>query len=709
MQARGRSRWVAGTAILSLGALVCLAAPRASADPAGRWELAGGPETGFGGQPTVLLGTGEVLFFEDGGQPHLYAPEHRTITAVPGYEGGRPGHSATLLHDGRVLVAGGEGPDLGGDCCISVTGSTASSLYEPLTRGWAATGSMSTGSFEHTATVLLDGRVLKVGGGISHDEEAVATTDEAELYDPGTGAWTPAASVPGPRRGHTATRLDDGRVLVVGGIALDLSGGSVLADPPAAVFDPATATWSPVAATPRTGHTATLLASGNVLIAGGATCVGLFGTCVTLSSSELFDPETGMFEPAAGMVEAREPHAAALLPSGHVLATGGGPRDSLEVRVERTTELYDPATNVWVPGPSMGFPHLAHSATALTDGRVLVAGGSFAVPAEVFVPVIPVMPAPVEASRFVPLAPARILDTRIGLGAALAPVGDDAQIDLEVAGRAGVPADAVAVALNLTATNATGPGYVTAWPAGELRPIVSTLNLEHAGQTIPNAAIVRLGAGGRISLYAQTSTDLVADISGYWLPSGMASEGRFVPLNPMRVLDTRDGNGAPRQPVGDNSTLHVQITGRGGLPSEGIGAVALNVTATGTTGPGFVTVWPGGPRPEVSTLNVEAAGQTIPNFAIAPWALTGASPCTRRPRWISSPMSRATSPTSPPGQALRGCSSHSRRRGCSTLGNDRSAVASTPRRNWSAATAPTSSSPATARYPEATSERLSPT
>jgi hypothetical protein len=163
---------------------------------------------------------------------------------------------------------------------------------------------------------------------------------------------------------------------------------------------------------------------------------------------------------------------------------------------------------------------------------------------------------PAGAARFVALAPNRILDTRSGLGAAQAPVPSDTAIDVQVTGRGGVPDNGVvAVALNLTATNATEPGFVTAWPSGTPRPIVSNLNVDHAGQTIPNFSVVRLGVGGKVSFYALKRLDLLADVAGYWVASATATSGRFVAAGPARILDTRNGTGAPMAKVADDGTL----------------------------------------------------------------------------------------------------------------------------------------------------------
>jgi len=232
--------------------------------------------------------------------------------------------------------------------------------------------------------------------------------------------------------------------------------------------------------------------------------------------------------------------------------------------------------------------------------------------------------APAGASAFVPVTPTRILDTRSGLGGTT--LSDDGTIDVQVAGRGGVPASgAVAVALNLTATGATLPGFVTAYPSGGGRPIVSNLNVDHAGQTIPNFAVVRLGSSGRVSFYALKRLDLIADVAGYWVETASATAGRYVAAGPARILDTRAGTGAPAAKVPDDGTITLQVAGRGGVPATGASAVILNITATDATEPGFVTVWPAGaPRALASNLNVEHTGQTIPNLVIVPLGSNGA-------------------------------------------------------------------------------------
>ena len=216
-----------------------------------------------------------------------------------------------------------------------------------------------------------------------------------------------------------------------------------------------------------------------------------------------------------------------------------------------------------------------------------------------------------------PLVPARVLDTReaVGLPAAL---GDGGTADLQITGRGGVPVDGVgAVVLNLTATNATRASFVTAWPAGQARPLASNLNVV-AGDTVPNLVIVPVGAGGKVSLYNNDGTvDLVADVEG-WFPVDAA----YVPLTPARIMDSRLGQGTARA-LGDATAIDLHVAGQGGVPASGAGAVVVNITATDPTFASFVTAWPSGmPRPVASNLNV-GAGQTVANLAIVPLGANG--------------------------------------------------------------------------------------
>ena len=228
------------------------------------------------------------------------------------------------------------------------------------------------------------------------------------------------------------------------------------------------------------------------------------------------------------------------------------------------------------------------------------------------------------AARFVALPPERLFDTRTdhpGNGPK-GFVGAGQTIDVQITGVAGVPADAVAVVMNVTATEAAAEGFVTAFPFGTPLPLASNLNLTATGQTRPNLVTVPLGPGGKVSLHTQSGTHLLGDVAGYYLDADIArADGRLVPLTPDRVFDTRPGQPAPGHKgfVGADQTIDVQITGVGGVPNTGVAAVVINLTATEAAAEGFVTAWPKGqPRPLASNLNLNGPGDTAPNLAIIP-------------------------------------------------------------------------------------------
>jgi hypothetical protein len=218
--------------------------------------------------------------------------------------------------------------------------------------------------------------------------------------------------------------------------------------------------------------------------------------------------------------------------------------------------------------------------------------------------------------QYHPLTPARILDTRNG-GTPLA-AGETRNV--LVATQGGVPSGATAAVINVTATNGTAAGYLTIFPTGATQPVASNLNWT-AKQNVPNLVEIALGTGGMVSVYnAQGSTDVIFDVQGYVsVPVGTpGGDGLFNALVPARVLDTRDGTGTGGTvaKVGAGSTIDLTVTGAGGVPSTGVEAVVLNVTATNPTAAGYVTAWPkGATQPVASNLNF-AAGQTVPNRVI---------------------------------------------------------------------------------------------
>ncbi|MGD9999333.1 MAG: DUF1501 domain-containing protein [Ilumatobacteraceae bacterium] len=220
---------------------------------------------------------------------------------------------------------------------------------------------------------------------------------------------------------------------------------------------------------------------------------------------------------------------------------------------------------------------------------------------------------PAAPSGFVPMSPLRVFDTRDGTGGRAAPLGQGESWSFLLAGQFGIPADAVAVALNLTSVDATEPTFVTVYPGGESRPFASNLN-PVPGAAIPNLVLARAGVGGTVNFYNNTgSVHLVADVVGYFTPD---NDTGLAPLSPARLLDTRDGTGGVLGAIGPGQHIDLTVIGAGGVP-DGTEAVALNITATQPTDGSFLTVWPAGEqRPLASSVNM-SPGQTVPNMVIA--------------------------------------------------------------------------------------------
>jgi hypothetical protein len=225
--------------------------------------------------------------------------------------------TATLLPGGKVLIAGGQ--DSQGKLL-----STAE-LYDPGTGTFSPTGNMQSPRAEHTATLLANGKVLLVGS-----SKSIA---EAELFDPATGVFTATGSLSTPRTHHTAVLLPDGKVLVLGGTQIMMPGGGGAAPGPVSldsveVYDPANGKFATVGklAVARDSHSATLLPSGAVLVAGGYVH-GFDGDAdpyfETMFQAELIDPATFASTPAASLEQARAEHVATVLKNGQVLVTGG--------------------------------------------------------------------------------------------------------------------------------------------------------------------------------------------------------------------------------------------------------------------------------------------------------------------------------------------------------------------------------------------------
>lgn len=220
----------------------------------------------------------------------------------------------------------------------------------------------------------------------------------------------------------------------------------------------------------------------------------------------------------------------------------------------------------------------------------------------------------VQAGIEVPLRPSETIDLPV-VGEALSTPGG---------GTSAVPADATAVSLNVTAVDPDGPGYITVWPCSVARPLASNLNYV-AGETVANGIIAPVGSDGMVCLYAYSTTDLVVDVGGYF-------EGdAFTGATPQRLVDTRNGTGAPQAKVTPATPLAIQITDLHAKTPAGaditvpstIKAAALNVTVVNPAGQGYVTVYPcDDARPLASNVNF-VKGEVVSNGVIAPVGASG--------------------------------------------------------------------------------------
>lgn len=261
-------------------------------------------------------------------------------------------HTATLLPNGKVLVAGGASNDY--EPALS-----SAELFDPATGKWTYAASLATARRQHTATLLPNGKVL-VTGGVGSNWSSLFS---AELYDPTFDAWSQAPQLPIAPYGHTATLLRSGSVLIFSGH----TNYSV-------IYEPLNNSWAQTGNTVkvRRGHTATLLADGRILVTGGydLTPNSPYGVS---STSEVFDPYTNSWAPAKSMVFARAHHTATLLASGKVLVQGGV---GSNLNYVDTTEVYDPATDNWSTAGALDYGMILSTATLLPDGKILVAGGA---------------------------------------------------------------------------------------------------------------------------------------------------------------------------------------------------------------------------------------------------------------------------------------------------------------------------------------------
>ncbi len=374
---------------------------------AGTWARTGDlpANRDVGSHTASLLSDGTVLVAGGGGclptcgksayraHTELYEPRTGTWILGPDMHVARRDHDATVLQDGKVLVAGGTGCEAGTTLCDVTEGGPfslrSSELYtlptpqHPQGR-WDKTGDLIADRYRHTVTLLKDGKVLAAGGRSCTMPNCEATAT-AEVFDPLTGQWSLTAPMAVPREEHSATLLPDGKVLVAGGF------NPVIRDIAAAeLYDPATGQWALTKdmGTGRMGHTAALLPDpdgpqgpqiAKVLVVGGH----------MKDSAELYTPPTpdqpdGRWEPTQSMGVARAGPSVTLLPNGKVLVAGG--YDGINNRRLKSAQLYEPVTGNWIPASDMIADRSGHSATLLQTGDVLIVGRTTALLTEAYRP-----------------------------------------------------------------------------------------------------------------------------------------------------------------------------------------------------------------------------------------------------------------------------------------------------------------------------------
>jgi len=309
------------------------------------------------GQVLIVGGTYRGTFVQYGlTSAELYNPATGTFTTTGSLNTGRYGHSATLLNNGKVLIAGGTN---------NSTRLASAELYDPTTGRFSSAGSLSC-ACGYNATLLPSGKVLFSAG---FDGTNAVTT--AELYDPISGTFSATGSLQVARAGSSSTLLGTGKVLVAGGVYYTgISPNQVphyLAS--SELYDPSSGTFSLTGSlhTARSSQTGTLLTNGNVLIAAGQNDGANGGY---LGSAELYNPATGKFTVTGSLNTPRILHRAHLLSSGQVLIVAGNHFGSIA-----TAELYNPATGTFSNTASLNVPRQGHATALLTNGQVLAAGG----------------------------------------------------------------------------------------------------------------------------------------------------------------------------------------------------------------------------------------------------------------------------------------------------------------------------------------------
>ncbi len=332
-----------------------------------KWKVTGNLQTNREGYTATLLPNGKVLVA--GGNSfgmflstmELYDPSTQTYSSTGNMTAPRALHTATLLSNGTVLLAGG----------LSTSGPTASAeVYDPQTGMSTATGSMNSARYSHTATAIgtMAGKVLIAGG-----DDGSSSLSTAEVYDQTNKTFSTTGSLLSARSNHTATWLTDNNKILLTGGSQRSNGMQATSLSSAELFNPANSSFATTGsmATARDQHTATALQDGTVLITGGGVSYG-----PVLNSAEIYLPTTGTFSLAGNMAQARENHSAVLLPNNTVVVAGG---DDGNFNVSSTAEFFVPSTGTFHSAPSMNSGRNFFTLVLLPGGSTVLApgGGSY--------------------------------------------------------------------------------------------------------------------------------------------------------------------------------------------------------------------------------------------------------------------------------------------------------------------------------------------
>jgi WD40 repeat protein len=330
----------------------CCALRSVDADSTSPDDFGGNLVTPRSDHTANLLADGRVLLAggfdgtDETTSAETYDPATNHWSATGSLKQKRRLHASSLLPDGRVLVAGGQ--------ATSANNLNSAEIYDPATGRWTLTGNMLAARALFDMVLLPNGKVLAVGGLPGGVE-----TPTAELYDPATGAWTATGDLNTGNGGAShLTLLNDGKVLIAGGFVTECE-----------LYDPDTGTWTLTGSTftPRFENIQTLLADGRVLVAGG-----IRGSQV-LDWSEIYNPATGLWRKGGPLNTARRGCPGSLLANGRVFAAGGSDPNT---QFLTSIEEFDPVSRQWrLSGTSLAAPRSDHTATTLLNGDIIIAGG----------------------------------------------------------------------------------------------------------------------------------------------------------------------------------------------------------------------------------------------------------------------------------------------------------------------------------------------